>query len=72
MHNAKENFQTSCPRNLNFHVPSDKSKSERTEGKESLHTVGGLIGYLGSATNLNVKLSSVIELTHSVEQSFLT
>jgi hypothetical protein len=59
------NFQISSPRNLNSHVRSDKGKGERAEGQESLHTTSGPIGYLGSATNLHVKLSSVIEYTHT-------
>jgi hypothetical protein len=46
----------------------DKGKSERTEGKESLHIAGGPVGCLGSDTNLHIKFSSVIEHTHSVEQ----
>ena len=53
---------------MDCHVRSDKDKGERAEGQESLHTMSGPIGYLSSATNLHVKLSSATEQTHTHTQ----
>ena len=53
---------------MNCHIGRDKGKSERVERLESLHTACGPIGYLGSAKNLHVKLSSAIEHTNKYTQ----